>query len=75
VAEGVDIMHRLEIARLDALQAAVWDNALAGDTAAVTGVLRIIEQRSKLLGLGRQLQGPTRKGVPEAVVVPEPSKS
>ena len=51
VTEGVDTLRRLELDRLDALQAAIWDKALGADTAAVTGVLRIIEQRAKLLGL------------------------
>ena len=70
VADGVDILCRLELARLDALQAAVRDKVLAGDSAAVNTVLRIIEQRTKLLGLGwEHLPGPGT-GQPTTVVVP-----
>jgi hypothetical protein len=52
VTEGVDILRRLELARLDSLPAAVWDKALAGETAAGNTVLRIIEQRTRMLSLG-----------------------
>ena len=75
ITAGVDELRRLELDRLDALQAAVWDKALAGDSAAVTTVLRIVEQRARLLGLGRDLRLTTWKGVPETVVVPELSQS
>ena len=53
VAEAVDEHRALEIARLDALQLAVWDHAMAGDVKALNAVLRIIEQRSRLLGLDK----------------------
>ena len=43
----------MEMARLDALQLALWDDAMAGDVKAAGMVLRIIEQRSRLLGLDR----------------------
>ena len=52
VTAGVDELRRLELARLDSLQAALWDKALAGNTAAGNTVLRIIDQRTRLLGLG-----------------------
>lgn len=44
-------LTQLEVDRLDALQLAVWDAAMAGDTKAVTSVLQIINTRTKLLGL------------------------
>ena len=44
----------LEYARLERLHAAVWDQAIAGDPAAVDRVLKIMERRAKLLGLDRQ---------------------
>ena len=50
-AETIDELRALEIDRLDAVQRAHWDAALAGDTTAARLVLRIIDQRSRLLGL------------------------
>jgi hypothetical protein len=41
----------LEVDRLDALQHAVWDQAMAGDLKAAQVALNIIHQRSKLKGL------------------------
>lgn len=41
----------LELDRLDALQCALWDDAIAGDPKAVEGVLKIIDRRCELLGL------------------------
>ena len=70
VVEGVDTLRRLEVDRLDALQAALWPTALAGDTAAATIVLRIIEQRARLLGLGRKHRSDPGTGQPATVVVP-----
>jgi hypothetical protein len=44
--------HRaLELARLDALQFAHWHQACNGDAGSAHIVLRVIEQRSRLLGL------------------------
>jgi hypothetical protein len=51
IAEDVDDYRRLEVARLDQLQHALWDTAIAGDVPAVLAIVRIIAQRSKLLGL------------------------
>lgn len=44
-------VRQLESERLDALQQAVWEAALRGDTKAIDRVLRISDQRAKLLGL------------------------
>ena len=52
-ADAVEDHRALELARLDALQVALWDDALSGDVKAVNAVLRIIEQRSRLLGLDK----------------------
>lgn len=56
VEQGQD--HRrqaleLELARMDALQAAYWPLAMAGDLAAATFVLRVSAHRSLILGLDR----------------------
>ena len=47
----IDEVRELEDSRLDALQAAVWTDAIAGDPRAVQLVLKIMDQRAKLLGL------------------------
>ncbi|WP_194385228.1 helix-turn-helix domain-containing protein [Microbacterium luteum] len=49
--EEADEMRRLELDRLDALQAAVWRNAMKGDARAVDRVLAIMDRRAKYLGL------------------------
>jgi hypothetical protein len=43
-----------ELARLDALQLAVWPAALAGDTKAVDAALRVMDRRAKLLRLDQE---------------------
>ena len=52
-SEAVEDHRALELARLDALQVAFWEKAMAGDLKAAGMVLRIIEQRSRLLGLDK----------------------
>lgn len=44
----------LELFRLDALQAAVWDMAIAGDTKSVDSVLKVMAHRARLLQLGEE---------------------
>jgi hypothetical protein len=52
-AESVDDLRHLELARLDALQAALWPRAMKGDVPAALAVLRVVDQRLRLLGLDR----------------------
>ena len=52
-AEAVEDHRALELARLDALQVAFWERVMAGDLKAASMVLRIIDQRSRLLGLDK----------------------
>jgi hypothetical protein len=52
-AEAVGEHRALELLRLDALQVGLWDRAVGGDVKAVNAVLRIIEQRARLLGLDK----------------------
>lgn len=61
-ADAVDEHRALELARLDALQVGLWERAEAGDVKAVNAVLRIIEQRSRLLGLDRPETVPAGSG-------------
>lgn len=56
-AEAVEDHRALELVRLDALQVAVWEKAMTGDLKAAGMVLRIIEQRSRLLGLEKPGRG------------------
>ncbi len=53
-AESARELVRLEVERLDALQAAVWDQAMAGQLGAVDRAVRIGERRAKLPGLERE---------------------
>lgn len=54
-AEVIAMERRLELVRLDALQAAVWERATSGDNRAVDLALRIMERRAALLGLDSPL--------------------
>ena len=48
---SIDEVRELEATRLDALQAALWQDAIDGNAQAGQTVLKIMEQRAKLLGL------------------------
>lgn len=50
-AEAVDDHRALEVDRLDALQAALWEKAMSGNAAAAEAVRRIIADRCRVLGL------------------------
>lgn len=54
--EEADLLRQQEADRLDALQHAIWEAAIAGDLHAVDRALKIIERRCRLLGL----DAPTR---------------
>lgn len=55
--EAVEDHQRLELARLDALQAALWDKAMAGDVDAAREVRAVIMARCRLLGLDQREKG------------------
>ena len=64
VADMVDYHEKreflsLELDRLDALQAAVWDEAMEGKVTAVTAVLAIMDRRAKWLGFAEPAQQQT----------------
>jgi hypothetical protein len=67
--EPAQELRTLECERLDQLLFAVWSDALEGDVRAVDRVLRIMDQRAKLLGLN----APTRVDVDQTVTV-DPSE-
>ncbi len=51
--DAVAEWRALQVARLEALNAAVWDRALTGDIPSVLTALRIAAAQSRLLGLDR----------------------
>lgn len=65
-AENVTSLRDLEVARLDALQASIWAEAMAGDLQAAATVRKIIEARCRVLGLGTA--GPKADREPRTLV-------
>ncbi len=51
IQEQASEVLQLELTRLDRMQMGLWTKAIDGDVQAVDKVLRIMEQRAKLLGL------------------------
>ena len=51
LADDIDQLREMELARLDALQASLWAKAEKGDLRAVNACVRIIDKRCRLLGL------------------------
>lgn len=56
-AEAVEHHRALAFARLDALHVPLWEKAMNGDVKAAGMVLKIMETRSRLLGLDKQSFG------------------
>jgi hypothetical protein len=67
IQEPADELRRLESERLDALLAAVWHDAMAGRRSAVESALRIMDRRSKLIGLDAPLRRAVEVITPEAL--------
>ena|SRR5699024_453721 len=57
----------LEVARLDAMLAGLWDKATDGDDKAVNSAIRIMDRRAKYLGLDQTSE-------PDAMTVPPPGE-
>src|SRR4051794_5281134 len=51
LTEGVEQLREVELARLDALQAGLWEAAMGGDASAVNACVNIVRTRSRILGL------------------------
>jgi len=62
IAEKVEEYRELELARLDALQAARWPQAVAGSVRPADLVLRVIDRRIKLLSLDQLARRTTGRG-------------
>jgi hypothetical protein len=54
--EAADTWRETERQRLDALQAAYWDDAIDGNTKAAEIILKVIADRRKLLGIDAPIQ-------------------
>ena len=75
-AEGVDLLRVMEVGRLNALQFAVWERAMAGHVPSIRAVLRIIVPRIALLGLSLEdVDSDRNRHEPRTVVVPPGSVS
>lgn len=61
-------VRALELERLDRLTLAVWDAARNGDRGAIDTVLRLMQRRSRLLGL--DLNAPLRDQAPATTGLP-----
>lgn len=53
--EPAEEVRALELERLDAMQAALWPQALRGEVQAIDRVLKIMERRARYLGLDEQV--------------------
>jgi hypothetical protein len=51
VAPKIEELRAIETDRLDRLQFAIWDRAKEGDIKAIDAVLRILDRRTRILGL------------------------
>lgn len=49
--EAAEQLRQTELTRLDALQTALWSDAVKGDVQAVDRILKIMQRRAMLLGL------------------------
>jgi hypothetical protein len=73
LVEPADALRTLELERLDALHAAIWDKAIQGDLASTDRVLNIMKRRSALLGLdaAKRLEPTGSAGGPLTVIFSE----
>jgi hypothetical protein len=73
LVEDIDLHRAVELSRLDAMHAALWPAMMAGDVGATKTLLRISEQRSRLLGLHAAVLRPPAPEVDQSrmLIVPE----
>jgi hypothetical protein len=70
-AEDVTSVREMELQRCDEMMAGLWKFAVKGDVASVATVLRVMERRSRLLGL----DAPTKQEVLGALVSITPEEA
>ncbi|WP_106459593.1 hypothetical protein [Aphanothece hegewaldii] len=63
--EEAEMLRTLELLRLDEAQAAIWEKAISGDLKAIAVILKISDQRCKLLGLYQQPTSSPKEGIKE----------
>lgn len=51
ISEPAEEVRKMELERLDELQAAIWQRAIGGDYVAIDRVLRIMDKRQRILGI------------------------
>ena len=51
LGQTAEVLRQQELERLDRLQLALWQQAMAGDTRSAETVLRIMDRRARVLGL------------------------
>lgn len=56
-------MLQMELDRLDQLQQALWQSAMAGDTRSADSILKVMDKRHKLLGLEARSEHTTNQAV------------
>lgn len=54
--QPADELREQEVDRIDRLQVAVWPSAMKGDTRAILTIIRLMERRSRLLGLDKPIK-------------------
>ncbi|MDC5696450.1 helix-turn-helix domain-containing protein [Intrasporangium calvum] len=69
ISDAVEELQQLEAARLDALQAAIWEQAMSGDVDAAQAALCIVMSRCRLLGLLDRPKGLNEPWQPRTVVL------
>lgn len=72
--DAVENHQQLELARLDALQLALWDKAMSGDVEAAREVRAVIMARCRLLGLDERGKRP-KAWAPRTVVLSAEDRS
>lgn len=63
-SEPAEELRQMELARLDEMQASIWEVALSGSPDAVNSILRIMAHRARLTGLERK-EAPLRIAIPK----------
>ena len=67
-------MLTLEVARMDALQSAIWPQAMMGHVPSVTAALSIIKERSRLVGLDPEKMAEQAEQARTVIHVPQDSQ-
>ena len=75
IFEPLEELRQLELMRLDMAQHALWNRVINGDLPAVNCVLKIMDQRAKLVGLYKPEKIEVNKRGYEGIDIEEAKKS